>query len=521
MADAPDGGLGDSMDGANKGAETLKQKFANIKNVIQDVASNLDATLGAQIEDLADNMVGFDDAAKKAAKGSLKDLTKELAQAAKQVDKTRLVSEGLTKGYVNSKKYQESITALKAKESSIESNLLSLEMQGVVISKKNLADIQAANQAINQQIKLEEKLQDKAERAERAAGKMGDLFKGISKVPILNKLVDSQKVLDAINKKAAETGSRWQALGAGIKEVFKSLGASLLDPMTYITGIFSLFTKIVEMVIEFNSKTFAISKDLGVSVDEAHKLQGQFLEISVNSKNAGLRNAELVKTYGEMNSQLGFMVPLSNKFAETAALIQKRTGASAEDMGALATQSALTGASMEQTYKTIEASRVVEGARNKLALTTKQLMDGIAKTSATVVINFKGSTKALSDAVVRATKLGTTLNQINKQAESLVDFESSIQKEFELQVLTGRDINLTRARELALAGDTKGLMEELNSQQITYDSFMKENVIQRKAEAEAVGLSVEELSKQLLAQKQANALGADASQSIQERYKSL
>jgi len=40
MADAPDGGLGDSMDGANKGAETLKQKFANIKNVIQDVASN-------------------------------------------------------------------------------------------------------------------------------------------------------------------------------------------------------------------------------------------------------------------------------------------------------------------------------------------------------------------------------------------------------------------------------------------------------------------------------------------------
>lgn len=229
----------------------------------------------------------------------------------------------------------------------------------------------------------------------------------------------------------------------------------------------------------------------------------------------------MAKTYGEMSRQLGFMAPLSNKFAETAALIQKRTGASAEDMGALAAQSAINGVSLQKTYKTLEASRVVEGAKNKLLLSSKQLMEGIAKTSAAVVINFKGSTKALADAVIRATKLGTTLNQINKQAESLVDFESSIQKEFELQVLTGRDINLTRARELALAGDTKGLMEEMNNQQITYDSFMKENIIQRKAEAEAVGLTVEELSKQLLAQKQANALGADASQSIQERYQQL
>jgi ABC-type multidrug transport system fused ATPase/permease subunit len=64
-------------------------------------------------------------------------------------------------------------------------------------------------------------------------------------------------------------------------------------------------------------------------------------------------------------------------------------------------------------------------------------------------------------------------------------------------------------------------MEELNNQQVTYDSFMKENVIARKAEASAIGLSVEELTKQLLLQKQANALGAEQGQSLQERYGEL
>ena len=190
-------------------------------------------------------------------------------------------------------------------------------------------------------------------------------------------------------------------------------------------------------------------------------------------------------------------------------------------MAVLARQSALNGQTLEQTYTTLSASRVIEGVRNKLALTNKQILDGIAKTSAAIVINFKGSTEALANAVIRATKLGTTLNDINKQGESLLDFESSIQKEFEAQILTGRDINLTKARELALLGDTQGLMEELNRQQVTYDSFTKQNVIQRKAEADAIGLSVEELSKKLLAQKQATILGAEEGQSLQERYSDL
>ena len=504
-----------------KNTQTLKEQFASVKNTLEDVARVLQRDIGTEILHMTESVQGFDEAAAKVAKGTLKDLTKELLMAAKAVEKTKLTSEGLTKGFVNSKKYQESIVALKARQSSIESNLLSLEMQGVQVSDDSLENVKAANKALEQQIKLEERLLDKAIKAEKAAGKVGELFQGISKIPVLNKLVDSKEVLEAINKKAAETGSRWQALGAGIKETFASIGRSLLDPMTYVTGIFSLFQKIIELVLEFDARTFKIAKSLGVSVSEARALQSQFIDIATSSKNFGLRIEEVAQSYGEISTQLGYLAPVQKGFAENAALIQKRTGASAESMEALARQSALTGKTLGETYGIVASTRVIEGARNKIALSTRQIMEGIAKVSSTIVINFKGSTEALSGAVIRATRLGTTLNDINKQGESLLDFETSIQKEFELQVLTGRNINLTRARELALMGNTAGLMEELNKQQVTYDSFMNENVIQRKAEADAIGLSVEELSKRLLLEKQAKVLGAEQGESLQHRYNTL
>lgn len=518
MAD-PAGGGGSPVN--LKDAKALKDEFANIKNVIGDVGDALETSIGSQITALRAGMVGFDEDAEKAANRSLKSITSELTKAAKAVDKTRLQAEGLTKQFTTSKKIEENITALKAKQSNIESELLELALQGVVLSQQDLGNIDNANAALTRQLAIEQALLQKSLDREKAAGKMGQLFEGISKIPVLNKLVDSKAVLDKINKTAQETGSRWKAFGAGMKEVFSQIGKSLSDPVTYITGIFSLLKSIVTLVLDFNQKTFDIAKNLGVSVNEARKLQGQFIEIANSSANFGLTSKDIAKTYGEMSDTLGFMAPLNKGFAETATLLQKRLGLSAEAMGALATQSALSGKSLMDTYKTVESTRVVEGARNKLQLSQKQIIEGISKVSSQVLLNFKGSDGALAAAVVRAAKLGTNLDQINKQGETLLDFESSIASEFEAQLLTGRDLNLTRARELALAGDTRGVMEELNKQNVSLGEYERMNVIQRESFAKAVGLSTAELSKQLIEQEKAKKLGAEQGVSLQEQYNTL
>jgi hypothetical protein len=515
MADNTGGGgkLGpDDIDIRN--AEKLNQVFTEIEDTLRSAGTTLQQSLIAGIRT-------FDEVSKRTAKETIRGLAAELRKGVTSLDKTRKLASETKTTYESSSKIQQKINDTKSRQTSIENSLVQLERQGITVTEKRRELVNDIIADLDRQVKVEEQLLDKAKQREKAAGNIGKLFEGISKIPVLGQLIDSKDVLDKINKTAEQTGSRWAALGAGLSETFKSLGRSLTDPTTIITGLFAILKKIVDLIIQFNQKTFDLAKNLGTTVQEAEQLQSSFVDIANNSRNFGLRASEVAKTFTEITNSVGYLVSDTQEFAEIATLIQKRTGASAENMGALALQSALSGKTLEQTFTTLEASRKIEGTRNKLLLTQRQILDGISKTSSAVLINFKGNVEALGNAIVRATKLGTTLDTINKQGESLLDFESSISKEFEAQLLTGRDINLTKARELALYGKTAELMEELSNQQVTYDSFMKENVIARKAEAAAIGLSVEELSKQLLLQKQADVLGAKQGQSLQERYGEL
>ena len=100
----------------------------------------------------------------------------------------------------------------------------------------------------------------------------------------------------------------------------------------------------------------------------------------------------------------------------------------------------------------------------------------------------------LAEAAVAAAKLGLSLDGVLKASEGLLDFESSITKEFEAQVLTGQALNLERARQAALAGDQEGLLQEIRSiaQGVNVESM---NVIQKDAIAGAIGISVADLMR--------------------------
>jgi hypothetical protein len=65
----------------------------------------------------------------------------------------------------------------------------------------------------------------------------------------------------------------------------------------------------------------------------------------------------------------------------------------------------------------------------------------------------------------------------------------------EASLLLGRQINLDRARQLALSGDQEGVMKEILKQVGGEAEFNRMNVIQRKALADSVGVNVEQLSR--------------------------
>ena len=98
-------------------------------------------------------------------------------------------------------------------------------------------------------------------------------------------------------------------------------------------------------------------------------------------------------------------------------------------------------------------------------------------------------------AAVQAKRLGLSLDTVGTIAESVLDFQSSIEGELKASLLIGRQLNLNRARELALAGDLAGLQQEIVSLVGSEQELNRLNIIQRKSLAQALGITVEQLGK--------------------------
>jgi len=499
----------DNIERSQKAANLLDQEFIAMQSTVRGLGVELKEAFLKQVPNATKEVKEY----AKSLDSSLKTQIRETEKFAKTLSKNQrtLTSEATIKSQIlETERRRESIVEL----------LDEAAVRGYGLNQKQLDAAKALLDTLNEQDEVLANQLSKVKAMEKTIGRMATILKGIQKIPFvggfLGQLMNIPKALKAMEKAAAGGASKLKTMWVGLKQVFANIGIGLA-----LAALTKGVEFLVKAIVEVDRKAFDLAANLGTNVKQAEELNKKFILIATSSANTGLTAKELTKTYTELSNTVGYLVPSNREFSETAALIQKRIGASAEQMSALAMQSVLSKQSIGDTYKTLEKSRVVEGARNKLSLTTKQILESIAKTSSTVLINFKGSTEALANAVIRAAKLGTTLDQVNKQGEALVDFESSIEKEFEAQLLTGRNINLTRARELALMGKTKELMEELKNQQVSYDSFMNETIIGRRSEAEAIGLSVEELSKQLLLQKQAELLGAKEGESLQERYNLL
>lgn len=391
----------------------------------------------------------------------------------------------------------------------------------------NKAEYIAAKQVLSELHKSEEALKRQKKHQEDINKRMGiageamKLFGGVLDKFGVGSFLKMDKILDSMRKKAEEGGSRWKVLGAGITQAFKNVGSYLSDPLVVLTGMVGIVTKLVKLATAYQSKNFEIAKDLGVSVTRAGELRAKTEALANQNGKLALTSSQILKTYQGMSETLGMMAPENEEFLQTSTMLERRIGASAESMLELQLYSAKTGKTMMSSYASVVGAGKAEAARLKVAMSEKQILDAVSKSSATIHLNFKGSLAAMSKAVVQAQKMGLSLDKINKIGEGMLDFESSISKEMEAQLLTGKNIDLSKARQLALDGDTNGLMQELNKQIGSQAEYEKMNTIQKQAYAEALGMSKDEMDEMYHAQAKATALGALASKSASEQYEAL
>jgi hypothetical protein len=148
----------------------------------------------------------------------------------------------------------------------------------------------------------------------------------------------------------------------------------------------------------------------------------------------------------------------------------------------------------EDTIGAVKAAEAETGAR----LNIKEVMEATGKISGQIKAQLAANPEAIAKAVAVAKQFGMELKDIEASAKNLLQFESSIEAELKAELLTGKQLNLERARLAALTGDYETLAREINEQVGTFADFSKMNVLQQDALAASLGMTSDQLSEQLL-----------------------
>ena len=278
-------------------------------------------------------------------------------------------------------------------------------------------------------------------------------------------------------------GKRVVTLIASLKGVGKGLQEAFNDPLTLGLGI---LTKVSGQVFELNA-----------AQNEFRRITGRSAETFGQITTGAVTALDLIKSSVEATKQLGLAADavFTQKQLLNIAKAQELLGLSAQESVKLASFSKLTGQSQENFNNAILRGADASNQLFKSAVPPKIAIEEAANASADIVLSLGMAPGRLGAAASAAKALGLELAKVDSIAEGLLDFESSIQNELEAQLLTGRDINLSRAREFALTNDLVGLTEEIGKNVVTAAEFASMNRIQQAGLAKSLGLSRQELGE--------------------------
>ena len=303
----------------------------------------------------------------------------------------------------------------------------------------------------------------------------------------------AQKSMDKTADSVARAGKNFGALrvaAAGFGQLALGAGRALTS-----------FEAILAAVVKGADNITMFEKTLGASADEAKILNERMEDIAANSETAFINSDRLRKAFTGLSKEIGLSASiLEDEALVSFATLTENIGLSNQEAGKLVGLFSTLGGTTEENLNLFGEQAKQLAIQNKLQVRGVDLVEELGKMSLSVAMNLGRNPKELAKAVVQAKALGVSLDTINKIAGSLLDFESSISNELEAQLLSGDQLNLGRARQLALMGKQGELAEELGNQEAIRNAFADNNVIKQQSIAKSIGLSVDELAQMALKQ---------------------
>jgi len=314
-----------------------------------------------------------------------------------------------------------------------------------------------------------------------------------------------------------------EALDVGIKTLGESLanGADEADALQAAAqaftghlavgrlaalGLVAAIGALVTLAVSLEKQFAGIAKETGITVSQSEELAKSSQAVANRLDAQLITMGDVLAVQKATIKEFGTMAMITPEIAAEVANIGEAFGYGAEE--AAKVNNALLGLGVPA-KEAADAQRELAAEALKAGVNVGTVTADIATNAKSTAKFFGGNVKALTNAAVEAAKLGVSLDQMVKTADSLLDIESSLANQFEFMALTGKEINFDEARRLAanndIAGATKLILDGMGG----IAEFQEMDTFQKEAAAKAAGMSVEELSKSLAIQEKLGDATAD------------
>jgi DNA-binding XRE family transcriptional regulator len=301
---------------------------------------------------------------------------------------------------------------------------------------------------------------------------------------------------------------------------FKALGPMISKAL----GPIGLIVEAIQQFLQFDKLTTDVARNYGVSREEATQLVDLARQQSNEIESGLVSYKEVVKAQMDINKMFGTSVKITGDLAAEFAEVQKLTGLSGKAMEFFAKESIVGGDSIKKQLSEISAVTAELNYQTGANLNLKDIQESIATASKAQLLMAGRNTKELANQAFQAKLVGLNMNQLESVGSSLLNFEESIANEMAAELMTGKELNLEKARQAALEGDLATLAQEIRKEVGTAAEFGEMNVLQQEALAKAFGMQREDMAKMLAEQEELEALKAKGFESVneaQEEYNRL
>jgi len=280
---------------------------------------------------------------------------------------------------------------------------------------------------------------------------------------------------------------------------------SLAKSAGSLLSIFGLTGGIVGLFSQFMKMTATIGKNFGALGMTNEKFKTDMLEAGAAATSLGQNIEDVAGIQKDLTDNFGFGRDESVAMAEGIMDTSMALGLSnAEGTKLLGSLTQIAGMSFDTAQNFAKQTALLAEAEGVSPTT---VLRDIANSSQLIAEFTAETPENLMKAAIQATKLGTTLSTIAGSMKGMLDFQSSLNSEIEASIMLGRDVNLQKARELALAGKAEEFAVELTKQVGSQAEFERMNVLQRQSLAKALGISVEQMAKMVNNQEKVRTIG--------------